>query len=129
MSAPVSLEPWAFFTALLCAFVCVYLHAWRFTKASFLAAQALYLLLWGDREGEREGAEAEKREKERKKERNDREKEMKDRDTRLKNNSFASDLFGTFTISLGSVIKWSNNYKVKGALLFKVFFFPLYTII
>ena len=31
LSAPVSLEPWAHFTALLCAFVCVY-HAWRFTK-------------------------------------------------------------------------------------------------
>lgn len=51
---------------------------------SFLAAQALYLLLWVT-EKEREGAEAAEKEgkREKKKERNDREKEMKDRDTRL----------------------------------------------
>ena len=55
LSAPVSLEPWAHFTALLCAFVCVCIMLGDLQN-SFLAAQALYLLLWVT-EKEREGGE------------------------------------------------------------------------
>ena len=50
---------------------------------SFLAAQALYLLLWVTERGREGGRGRERGKKREKKERNDREKEMKDRDTRL----------------------------------------------